>query len=235
MGLEQRLALYERVRDGLELAAVRGAVSLVPRCVNLFFPSHFSRPREKWSAPSSPTYDSFYVGGTTKYLIQGYFLLNYFQEGGNLSPLPGGCCHNGPYRPDNGPLVCLTRRQQDDLARKIRPARRHRAPARRHRLHGRADAVRAHARRTRVHARGVPADALFISGSAPLLIETFETSASAVGHTILERYGMSETSMLTSNPCAPRGRRAPRRHGRLSAARRRPARSRRQGPPGAQR
>jgi malonyl-CoA/methylmalonyl-CoA synthetase len=41
---------------------------------------------------------------------------------------------------------------------------------------------------------------LFISGSAPLLIETFETFRERTGHTILERYGMSETVMLTSNP-----------------------------------
>ena len=43
---------------------------------------------------------------------------------------------------------------------------------------------------------------LFISGSAPLLTETFELWHSRTGHTILERYGMSETVMLTSNPCA---------------------------------
>ena len=43
---------------------------------------------------------------------------------------------------------------------------------------------------------------LFISGSAPLLIETFDDFRARSGHTILERYGMSETSMLTSNPCA---------------------------------
>ncbi len=41
---------------------------------------------------------------------------------------------------------------------------------------------------------------LFISGSAPLLIETFTDWQSRTGHTILERYGMSETIMLTSNP-----------------------------------
>ncbi len=42
---------------------------------------------------------------------------------------------------------------------------------------------------------------LFISGSAPLLIETFKDWQARTGHTILERYGMSETAMLTSNPC----------------------------------
>lgn len=41
---------------------------------------------------------------------------------------------------------------------------------------------------------------LFISGSAPLLIETFNAWRERTGHTILERYGMSETVMLTSNP-----------------------------------
>jgi malonyl-CoA/methylmalonyl-CoA synthetase len=41
---------------------------------------------------------------------------------------------------------------------------------------------------------------LFIAGSAPLLIETFDEWQRRTGHTILERYGMSETIMLTSNP-----------------------------------
>jgi malonyl-CoA/methylmalonyl-CoA synthetase len=41
---------------------------------------------------------------------------------------------------------------------------------------------------------------LFISGSAPLLIETFNEWKERTGSTILERYGMSETIMLTSNP-----------------------------------
>ncbi len=41
---------------------------------------------------------------------------------------------------------------------------------------------------------------LFIAGSAPLLIETFKEWQQRTGHTILERYGMSETAMLTSNP-----------------------------------
>ncbi|HPK30817.1 MAG TPA: malonyl-CoA synthase [Ottowia sp.] len=44
---------------------------------------------------------------------------------------------------------------------------------------------------------------LFISGSAPLLIETFNDWKTRTGHTILERYGMSETIMLTSNPYRP--------------------------------
>jgi malonyl-CoA/methylmalonyl-CoA synthetase len=41
---------------------------------------------------------------------------------------------------------------------------------------------------------------LFVSGSAPLLAETFESFRRRTGHTILERYGMSETVMLVSNP-----------------------------------
>jgi len=44
---------------------------------------------------------------------------------------------------------------------------------------------------------------LFIAGSAPLLLETFNQWAERTGHTILERYGMSETVMLTSNPYDP--------------------------------
>jgi malonyl-CoA/methylmalonyl-CoA synthetase len=43
---------------------------------------------------------------------------------------------------------------------------------------------------------------LFISGSAPLLIDSFKEWQSRTGHTILERYGMSETVMLASNPYA---------------------------------
>jgi malonyl-CoA/methylmalonyl-CoA synthetase len=41
---------------------------------------------------------------------------------------------------------------------------------------------------------------LFISGSAPLLAETHERFEARTGHRILERYGMTETSMSTSNP-----------------------------------
>jgi malonyl-CoA/methylmalonyl-CoA synthetase len=41
---------------------------------------------------------------------------------------------------------------------------------------------------------------LFISGSAPLLSETFDQFKDRIGQPILERYGMSETGMLTSNP-----------------------------------
>ncbi|MCH2165404.1 MAG: AMP-binding protein [Marinovum sp.] len=41
---------------------------------------------------------------------------------------------------------------------------------------------------------------LFISGSAPLLAETHEAFEGRTGHRILERYGMTETNMITSNP-----------------------------------
>ena len=41
---------------------------------------------------------------------------------------------------------------------------------------------------------------LFISGSAPLLAETFHDFFGRTDHTILERYGMTETGMITSNP-----------------------------------
>jgi malonyl-CoA/methylmalonyl-CoA synthetase len=41
---------------------------------------------------------------------------------------------------------------------------------------------------------------LFVSGSAPLLLDTFNGFIRRTGHAILERYGMSETTMLTSNP-----------------------------------
>ena len=41
---------------------------------------------------------------------------------------------------------------------------------------------------------------LFVSGSAPLLAETHTEFHSRTGHRILERYGMTETNMITSNP-----------------------------------
>ncbi len=41
---------------------------------------------------------------------------------------------------------------------------------------------------------------LFISGSAPLLPETFKAFRERTGHTLLERYGMTEGGMFTSNP-----------------------------------
>jgi malonyl-CoA/methylmalonyl-CoA synthetase len=43
---------------------------------------------------------------------------------------------------------------------------------------------------------------LFVSGSAPLLAETHREFHERTGHTILERYGMTETLMNTSNPYA---------------------------------
>ena len=41
---------------------------------------------------------------------------------------------------------------------------------------------------------------LFVSGSAPLLAETHVSWRERTGHAILERYGMTETNMITSNP-----------------------------------
>ncbi|MDA5095672.1 malonyl-CoA synthase [Aliiroseovarius sp. KMU-50] len=41
---------------------------------------------------------------------------------------------------------------------------------------------------------------LFVSGSAPLLAETHDRWRKVTGHAILERYGMTETNMNTSNP-----------------------------------
>ena len=41
---------------------------------------------------------------------------------------------------------------------------------------------------------------LFVSGSAPLLAETHDRWRDVTGHAILERYGMTETNMNTSNP-----------------------------------
>ena len=43
---------------------------------------------------------------------------------------------------------------------------------------------------------------LFVSGSAPLLPETFASFRSRTGQAILERYGMTETGMNTANPLA---------------------------------
>lgn len=47
---------------------------------------------------------------------------------------------------------------------------------------------------------------LFISGSAPLLPSVFGAFEARTGHRILERYGMTETVMITSNPYEQAGR-----------------------------
>ncbi len=64
------------------------------------------------------------------------------------------------------------------------------------RLLGRADFTRETAASIR----------LFVSGSAPLLPSVFSAFEERTGHRILERYGMTETVMITSNPYAPEGR-----------------------------
>jgi malonyl-CoA/methylmalonyl-CoA synthetase len=51
-----------------------------------------------------------------------------------------------------------------------------------------------------LHREAVRSVRLFVSGSAPLLAETHREFQSRTGHAILERYGMSETLMNTSNP-----------------------------------
>lgn len=43
---------------------------------------------------------------------------------------------------------------------------------------------------------------LFTSGSAPMLVATHDAFRERTGHSILERYGMTETGMLASNPYA---------------------------------
>ncbi len=55
----------------------------------------------------------------------------------------------------------------------------------------------ADARFTKEHCKNMR---LFISGSAPLLAETHQEFEARAGHRILERYGMTETNMITSNP-----------------------------------
>lgn len=52
----------------------------------------------------------------------------------------------------------------------------------------------------RLDAEAVSHMRLFVSGSAPLLAETHREWSRRTGHRILERYGMTETSMITSNP-----------------------------------
>jgi len=51
-------------------------------------------------------------------------------------------------------------------------------------------------------ARAAAGMRLFVSGSAPLSAETHRAFAARTGHAILERYGMTETGMIASNPLA---------------------------------
>ncbi len=54
------------------------------------------------------------------------------------------------------------------------------------------------------HARGTapPGLRLYVSGSAPLAVQTFEEFRALTGQAILERYGMTETIMNCTNPYA---------------------------------
>ena len=49
---------------------------------------------------------------------------------------------------------------------------------------------------------------VFVSGSAPLSEPLFHRFREQTGHTILERYGMTEAGMIASNPLVPEGRKA---------------------------
>jgi malonyl-CoA/methylmalonyl-CoA synthetase len=53
---------------------------------------------------------------------------------------------------------------------------------------------------TRLHRDTCAHMRLFVSGSAPLLAETHHLWRDRTGFSILERYGMTETNMITSNP-----------------------------------
>ncbi|MGB5067145.1 MAG: AMP-binding protein, partial [Albidovulum sp.] len=53
---------------------------------------------------------------------------------------------------------------------------------------------------TRLNHKLVEGIRLFVSGSAPLLADTHHQWQARTGHKILERYGMTETNMNTSNP-----------------------------------
>jgi malonyl-CoA/methylmalonyl-CoA synthetase len=128
-------------------------------------------------------------------------------------------------RPVRGHSRGAAQWQQDDLAGEVRPqGRASRAMPRATVFMGVPTLyvrMLAEPRFTREAAQNMR---LFIAGSAPLLIETFTEWQQRTGHTILERYGMSETIMLTSNPyrhamrARVRPERAPRRHRGFSAA-----------------
>ena len=116
-----------------------------------------------------------------------------------LHPRAADLPHPRPVRRDqHGPR----RRRRHDLPAEVRPRRDLRGCCRaRPRMMGvptfytRLLAGPApHARKRRAHMR------LFVSGSAPLLAETHREWQARTGHAILERYGMTETNMNTSNP-----------------------------------
>jgi malonyl-CoA/methylmalonyl-CoA synthetase len=95
------------------------------------------------------------------------------------------------------------RGRQDDLGAKARHGPDPEVPAAYHRGDGRADVLRAHAAGALFRQGTVQQYAPVRLASAPLLLETFDAFRERTGHTILERYGMSETVMLVSNPYDP--------------------------------
>ena len=117
--------------------------------------------------------------------------------------------------------VALLSRGDDDLPAALRRRRGRRGAAARDEPDGRADVLYEAPRACRPDARIDGANMrLFVSGSAPLLAETQRRGGSGPAHAILERYGMTETNMIASNPYEGE-RRA--RHGWICAARRQPA------------
>ena len=95
---------------------------------------------------------------------------------------------------------CCPARRCSSIASSSAGDGRARPPAR-HRADGRADLLHAAARRSPdSRARRWPTCGCSSPGSAPLLIETFQEFEARTGQRILERYGMSEAGMITSNP-----------------------------------
>ena len=70
----------------------------------------------------------------------------------------------------------------------------------RHRADGRADLLYAAVAEPALTKEAAAHMRLFVSGSAPLLADTHREWAARTGHAVLERYGMTETNMNTSNP-----------------------------------
>ena len=97
--------------------------------------------------------------------------------------------------------VALLAGATNDLPAEVRRRRRDGGDAARDLADGRADFLRPPARTSRPDARG---DASTCGSSSaarrPCSSETHERWRERTGHAILERYGMTETNMITSNP-----------------------------------